>query len=55
LSNSLSLLETTDLCQKIAGKSILIHPVLEERAGDIPIFITDNPLIAARAFANNWV
>ena len=41
LSNSLSLIEATDLCRKIAGKSIPIHPVLEERAGDIPIFITD--------------
>ena len=41
LSNSLSLIEATDLCRKIAGKSIPINPVLEERAGDIPIFITD--------------
>ena len=41
LSNSLSLVEATNLCCKIAGKSIPIHPVLEERAGDIPIFITD--------------
>ena len=41
LSNSLSLIEATDLCCKIAGKSIPINPVLEERAGDIPIFITD--------------
>ena len=41
LSNSLSLVEATDLCCKIAGKSIPINPVLEERAGDIPIFITD--------------
>ena len=42
LSNSLSLVEATDLCQKIAGKSIPINPVLEERPGDIPIFITDS-------------
>jgi CDP-paratose 2-epimerase len=48
LSNSLSLVETTDLCQKIVGKSIPIHPVLEERAGDIPIFITDSSRVMER-------
>lgn len=42
LSNSLSLVEATDLCRKIAGKSIPVNPVLEERPGDIPIFITDS-------------
>ncbi|WP_341736923.1 NAD-dependent epimerase/dehydratase family protein [Microcoleus sp. CAWBG640] len=47
-SNSLSLIETTDLCQKITGKSIPIHPVLEERAGDIPIFITDSSRVMER-------
>lgn len=47
-SNSLSLVETTDLCQKIVGKSIEIHPVLEERAGDIPIFITDSSRVMER-------
>jgi CDP-paratose 2-epimerase len=39
--NSLSLLETTQLCQKIVGKSTSIQPVAEAREGDIPIFITD--------------
>jgi CDP-paratose 2-epimerase len=48
LSNSLSLVEATDLCQKIAGKSIPINPVLEERPGDIPIFITDSSRVMER-------
>ena len=39
---SLSLLETTQLCETITRKSTLIKPVLEERPGDIPIFITDS-------------
>ncbi len=43
--NSLSLLETTQLCQKIVGKSTPIQPVAEAREGDIPIFITDSTQI----------
>ena len=43
--NSLSLLETTQLCQKIVGKSTSIEPVAEAREGDIPIFITDSTQI----------
>lgn len=42
LKNSLSLLETTRLCEQIAGKQIQIAPSKEERSGDIPIFITDS-------------
>lgn len=41
LQQSLSLLETTELCQKITGNSITIEPCLEERQGDVPIFISD--------------
>ena len=48
LSNSLSLVEATDLCREITGKSIPINPVLEERAGDIPIFITDSSRVMER-------
>lgn len=40
--NSLSLLETTQLCQAITGKSTQIQSQLEERAGDVPVFITDS-------------
>lgn len=42
LSNTLSLLETTQICQEITGKKIPITPVKETRVGDVPIFITDS-------------
>ena len=42
ISNTLSLAETTQLCQEITGKQIPITPILENRIGDIPIFITDS-------------
>lgn len=41
VNNSLSLVETTQLCQAITGKSTQIIASSEERSGDIPIFITD--------------
>jgi CDP-paratose 2-epimerase len=43
--NTLSLYETTQLCQEITGNKILINPVSETRVGDIPIFITDSSKI----------
>lgn len=46
-SNSLSLVETTQLCQKITGKSIQIQTLSEERPGDVPIFITDSSKVIA--------
>jgi CDP-paratose 2-epimerase len=48
ISNSLSLVETTQLCQEITGKSTQIQPCLEERSGDIPIFITDSAKVIAK-------
>lgn len=39
--NTLSLYETTQLCQKITGHQIPITPLPENRTGDVPIFITD--------------
>lgn len=39
--SNLSLRELTSLCQEITGNQIKIEPVTAERAGDIPIFITD--------------
>ncbi|HAX76301.1 MAG TPA: 3-beta hydroxysteroid dehydrogenase, partial [Cyanobacteria bacterium UBA11372] len=42
VQNTLSLYETTQLCQKITGYQIPITPVYETRAGDVPIFITDS-------------
>jgi CDP-paratose 2-epimerase len=41
LINTLSLLETTKLCQEITGKKIPIDSEPETRPGDVPIFITD--------------
>jgi CDP-paratose 2-epimerase len=41
LENSLSLLETTQFCQQITGNRIAIAPIPEERAGDVPLYITD--------------
>ncbi len=38
---SLSLKETTLLCEKISGKKIKINPVKENRFADLPIYITD--------------
>ena len=42
VENSLSLLETTQLCQEITGNEIAIAPIAENRQGDVPIFITDS-------------
>ncbi|MBR9706186.1 NAD-dependent epimerase/dehydratase family protein [Candidatus Pacearchaeota archaeon] len=39
---SISLLELTQLCQKITGNTIKIDPVNEERIFDVPVYITDN-------------
>jgi CDP-paratose 2-epimerase len=41
VENTLSLYETTQLCQEITGRTIPIHPILETRVGDVPIFIAD--------------
>lgn len=48
VSNSLSLLETTQLCQEITGNTIEIRSVAEERPGDVPVFITDSSQIMAK-------
>jgi CDP-paratose 2-epimerase len=48
LDNSLSLLETTHLCQEISGNSIAIAPIPEERPGDVPVFITDSSSVTAK-------
>jgi CDP-paratose 2-epimerase len=41
-SNTLSLYETTQLCQEITGHQVPITMVPETRVGDVPIFITDS-------------
>ena len=48
IANSLSLQETTQLCQEITGNTIPIAAVQEERPGDIPVFITDSSKIMAQ-------
>jgi CDP-paratose 2-epimerase len=42
LDCSISLLELTNLCQKITGNSIPIKPLSENRKADTRIYITDN-------------
>jgi CDP-paratose 2-epimerase len=41
LACSLSLLETTELCREITGRSIDVRAAGEDRPGDIPIYISD--------------
>ncbi|MDH3603853.1 MAG: NAD-dependent epimerase/dehydratase family protein [Candidatus Tectomicrobia bacterium] len=42
LSSSLSLQETTSLCRDLVGQQIDIGTILEDRAGDVKVFITDH-------------
>jgi CDP-paratose 2-epimerase len=42
LDNTVSLSELTDLCSKITGNIIEIGSSLENRPGDLPIYVTDN-------------
>jgi CDP-paratose 2-epimerase len=51
ISSSLSLLETTDLCQKITGNQIEILAVASDRQDDVPWFITDSRKVMQ---ALNW-
>jgi CDP-paratose 2-epimerase len=38
---SLSLRETTAICQRLTGNEVPIEPVLETRQGDVPIYLSD--------------
>lgn len=42
LQNSVSLAELTEMCSDITGNRIPIGSVIENRPGDLPIYITDN-------------
>ena len=42
---SVSLAELTAICEDITGNKIKIHSIAENRAADIPIYISDNTLI----------
>jgi CDP-paratose 2-epimerase len=48
---SLSLAETTTLCQEITGRTIPIAPELADRPGDIKVYVTDNARVQA---ATGW-
>ncbi|MGD1904099.1 MAG: NAD-dependent epimerase/dehydratase family protein [Geitlerinemataceae cyanobacterium] len=48
MENQVSLLETTQLCQEIVGKTIEITAEPETRVGDVPIFVTDSRKIIDR-------
>jgi CDP-paratose 2-epimerase len=39
--NTLSLYETTQLCQQITGNRVPVTPVPDTRIGDVPVFVTD--------------
>jgi CDP-paratose 2-epimerase len=47
-SSTLSLYETTQLCQEITGHQVAITPIAETRVGDVPIFITDSRKVMAK-------
>jgi len=38
---SLSLLETTEICQRLTGNEVAIEPVPDTRAGDVPVYLSD--------------
>ena len=44
---SASLQELTQICQEVTGKTIPISQVPENRAADIPLYITDNSKVTA--------
>ncbi|HUC00686.1 MAG TPA: NAD-dependent epimerase/dehydratase family protein [Solirubrobacterales bacterium] len=48
---SLSLRETTEICQRLTGNEVPIEPVAETRQGDVPIYLSD----CARLFGmDDW-
>jgi CDP-paratose 2-epimerase len=51
MANTLSLKQTTQLCQEITGHQVPITPVAETRVGDVPVFITDSRKVIA---ATGW-
>jgi CDP-paratose 2-epimerase len=38
---SLSLLETTAICRRLTGNEVPIEPVVQTRAGDVPVYLSD--------------
>lgn len=48
-SCSLSLRETTQLCQEIVGRRVAVGSEPEDRAGDVPVYVTDHRAITAHS------
>lgn len=51
LANSLSLLETTRLCEEVFGTAIAMGSIVENRPADVAVYVTDNRAISA---VNGW-
>lgn len=51
VSNSLSLVETTALCQEITGQKIEIGSIAENRPADVRIYVTDSRRVSS---INGW-
>jgi CDP-paratose 2-epimerase len=47
LASSLSLIETTELCEAITGNRVDIARVAENRPSDVPLYVTDNARVTA--------
>ena len=47
IENTISLAELTDLCESITGNQIEIGSSIENRPGDLPIYVTNNSKITA--------
>jgi CDP-paratose 2-epimerase len=45
LASSVSLRELTAICEEITGNRVAASPVMDNRKGDIPLYITDNTKI----------
>jgi len=45
---SLSLAETTALCREITGREVAVAPVLQDRPGDVPLYLSDCRRLFAR-------
>jgi CDP-paratose 2-epimerase len=48
LENSLSLIETTEICRELTGNEVAIERVPETRRGDVPIYLSDCASLFAR-------
>jgi CDP-paratose 2-epimerase len=48
VAGSLSLCETTELCRELTGRTVAIDPVLENRPGDVPLYVSDCRRLFAR-------